>query len=258
MKQIILLLLISITAHAQQTITQNWEVSGIQRQAMIYIPATAKTELTPVIFVFHGHGENMQEMFDRHHFEKLWPEAIVIAPQGLNTPGKLVDRAGKKAGWQEGPGNMDDRDIHFFDTILHAITHDYKIDNDRIYCTGHSNGGEFVYLLWAMRGDIFAAVAPSAAVDFGVKDMLKPKPVMHIMGLFDPLVKPAWQKMNCSNLMQLNKCTGQEIHVSSLATLYPSSLKTPVIVFAHPGGHVYPPEASVAAVEFFKRVKRKG
>jgi polyhydroxybutyrate depolymerase len=29
---------------------------------------------------------------------------------------------------------------------------DYRVDEQRIYATGHSKGGAFTYLLWAARG----------------------------------------------------------------------------------------------------------
>lgn len=33
------------------------------------------------------------------HIQTLWPEAIVVYPQGLNSPGP-VDPPGNKPGWQ--------------------------------------------------------------------------------------------------------------------------------------------------------------
>ena len=47
--------------------------------------------------------------------------------------------------------------------MLTTLKKDYRVDEKRIYATGHSNGGGFTYLLWAARGDVFAAVAPCAA-----------------------------------------------------------------------------------------------
>lgn len=259
MMRLILLLafLFAGFTQAQQTGTtqvMHWTVDGTEREALVYIPTAAKSRISPVVFVFHGHGGNMQEMFRGHNFDKLWPEAIVIVPQGLKTPGQLVDREGNYSGWQQGSGDMNDRDIHFFDAMLHTLTKDYQIDSKRIYATGHSNGGSFTYLLWAMRGDVFAAVAPSAAVALRYKDMLKPKPVLHIMGETDPLVKPAWQKLNFNMLLKLNNCSNRGETFTDLATLYPSTSNTPVVLYEHPGGHVYPQEANAVAVQFFKKI----
>ncbi|WP_295653084.1 prolyl oligopeptidase family serine peptidase [uncultured Mucilaginibacter sp.] len=232
----------------------HWTVDGVDREAMVYIPATAKTTATPVVFLFHGHGGTMQNMFKGRGFEKIWPEAIIVCPQGLNTPGQLTDPAGNVPGWQRGPGDMGDRDIHFFDTMLKSLQQDYKVDDKRIYATGHSNGGGFTYLLWAMRGDVFAAVAPSSAVAGKIVGRLKPKPALHIMGQTDPLVKPEWQKLMCDKVLQINGCNASQgqSYGAQYATLYPSTTNTPTVLYVHPGGHVYPQEATAVVVKFFK------
>jgi polyhydroxybutyrate depolymerase len=81
-----------------QTRTIHWTVDGTDRQAIVYIPASAKTKPTPVVFAYHGHGGTAQNMFNTRGFEKLWPEAIIVCPQGLNTPGQLTDQAGNLPG----------------------------------------------------------------------------------------------------------------------------------------------------------------
>lgn len=233
-----------------------WNVGDSLREAMVYIPNSAKTKATPIIFVFHGHGGTMGNMFRSRGFEKLWPEAIIICPQGLNTPGQLTDPAGKLPGWQKAPGDMNNRDLLFFDAMLKTLQQDYHIDNQRIYATGHSNGGGFTYLLWATRGDVFAAVAPSAAVGGRVVNMLKPKPAMHIMGEQDPLVKPEWQRAMCNKILKINGCNKTGEPYAPYATFYPSDTKTPVVLYQHPGGHVYPQEANSVVVKFFKSVTK--
>src|SRR5207237_2862753 len=103
-------------------------------------------------------------------------------------------------------GDQGDRDLKFFDSMLASLKSDYKIDERRIYSTGHSNGGGFTYLLWAARGDVFAAMAPSSATAARHQKDLKPKPVLHVAGEQDPLVKFEWQKMTMDRLRQLNGC----------------------------------------------------
>lgn len=233
-----------------------WKIGDTTREAMVYIPSSAKVKATPIVFVFHGHGGAMGNMFRSRGFEKLWPEAIIICPQGLNTPGQLTDAAGKLPGWQKAPGDMNDRDLHFFDAMLKTLRQDYRIDNQHIYATGHSNGGAFTYLLWATRSDIFAAVAPSAAVGGRIVNMLKPMPAMHIMGEQDPLVKPEWQRAMCNKILKINRCNKTGEPYAPYATFYPSDTKTPVVLYQHPGGHVYPQEASSVVIKFFKSVSK--
>ena len=86
-------------------------------------------------------------------------------------------------------GDNEDLDLNFFDAILASLQKEQKIDPRRIYVTGHSNGGAFTYLLWAKRGDILAAVAPSAAIATGSLSDMKPIPVLHIAGQADSLVR---------------------------------------------------------------------
>ena len=144
---------------------QRWElmVGGVAREALVYAPASAKEQEAPVVFVFHGHGGNIGNSARTFAMNRHWPAAISVYPQGLNTPGRLTDPEGKKPGWQSGVGAEADRDLKFFDALLSRLKQDFKVDGKRIYSTGHSNGGGFTYLLWGARGDVFAAVAPSAA-----------------------------------------------------------------------------------------------
>ncbi len=171
-------------------VEMEWNVGGIIRKAVVYVPLAARTNKTPIIFAFHGHGGlvesgkggNMWNMYRTRRFDQLWPEAIFVCPQGLNTPGQLVDPEGKFPGWQKGPGAQDDRDLKFFDAMLTSFIKEYNVDQNRIYGTGHSNGGGFCYLLWATRGSAFAAFAPSAAGTAKTLTLLEPKPVLHIYG----------------------------------------------------------------------------
>ncbi len=238
------------------TQVMHWTVDGVDREALVYVPATAKTQPTPVIFIFHGHGGNMREIFRGRGFDELWPGAIIISPQGLNTPGQLVDPQGLLPGWQKAPGDQDDRDIHFFDAMLQTLKQDYQVDNKRIYATGHSNGGGFTYLLWAMRGDVFAAVAPSAAIAARELSLLKPKPAMHIMGENDPLVKPAWQRAMCNQILRIDNCSPTGEYYATDATFYKSTTGTPVVLYVHKGGHVYPQEANAVVISFFKSITK--
>jgi len=234
-----------------------WTVGDTKREALVYIPSTAKTKVSPLIFVFHGHGGTMENAYRSHQFEKLWPEAIIVYPQGLNTPGQLTDPQGKLPGWQKETGDMNDRDLNFFDQMLKTLQTNYKVDDQRVYATGHSNGGGFTYLLWATHADIFAAFAPSSAVSRKAAGKLKPKPAMHIMGEQDPLVKPEWQKLMCNMILKVNSCDTDGKPYGEYAIYYPSKSGNPVVLYVHPGGHVYPKEADEVVVKFFKEIKKK-
>ena len=230
---------------------REWTVDGVVREGFVYVPPKATTEATPVVFAFHGHGGSAQNAARTFHIHTLWPEALVVYLQGLNTPGKLTDPEGKKPGWQHGPGVEDDRDLKFFDTVLASLRKDFRVDDHRIYSTGHSNGGGFTYLLWATRGDQFAAFAPSAAAAPTLLAQLQPKPVLHVAGESDPLVKFEWQQQTIAALRKINQC-GEGQPGEKWITAYPSKIGAPVITLIHPGGHQFVPEEPAAIVKFFK------
>ncbi|WP_417851792.1 alpha/beta hydrolase family esterase [Thalassoglobus sp.] len=227
------------------------KVDDLDREYLLHIPEEKETP-RPVVFGFHGHGGTARNAARSFKLHVHWPDAIVVYMQGIPTPGKLTDPEGKRNGWQHGAGSEEDRDLKFFDKVLAQIEEKFSVDKSRIYSTGHSNGGAFTYLLWAERGDIFAAMAPSAAAAGQVRNSLTPKPVMHLAGEKDNLVKYSWQQATMNGLRKLNECepTGKEW--SPYGTLYTSKIKTPVVTYIHPGAHKYPSEAPPLIIKFFK------
>src|SRR4051812_24993760 len=78
---------------------RSWVVDGVTREALVSVPANAGGGgALPVVFAFHGHGGSMRQASRSFPIHQLWPGAIVIYPQGLPTPGALVDREGERAG----------------------------------------------------------------------------------------------------------------------------------------------------------------
>lgn len=251
-KWIQLVLLFAASAFGAELRT--WEVDGETREALVQFPEGV--ENPPLVFVFHGHGGNMRNTLRTFALHDHWPEAAVIYMQGLPTPGQLTDPKGKRNGWNSDPNDSANRDLKFFDAVYESLID--RIDTNRVYCTGHSNGGSFTYCLWAARGDRFAAMAPSGSAAGKSSRKLQPKPAMHIAGETDPLVKIAWQERTIQFVKTLNGCGEREPWVSSgdlAGTLYPS--ESPLVTLIHPGGHKFPPEAPELIVRFFKMHSRK-
>jgi polyhydroxybutyrate depolymerase len=238
---------------ANEPARQDWKIDGVAREALVAAPASAKTEASPLVFVFHGHGGTMRNAARQFHIHELWPEAIVVYPQGLNTPGRLTDPQGTKSGWQSAVGAQEDRDLKFFDAMLKSLRETYKINDKRIYSTGHSNGGGFSYLLWDARGDVFAAFAPSGAATARAPQ-LKPKPMLHIAGSKDPLVKFEWQEKTIEAVRKINGCDAEGKKTGEFYTSYPSKNDAVVDTYIYDGGHTFPADAAPKLiVEFFKK-----
>jgi len=228
------------------------KVNGAARSALVYAPANAKTNGTPVVFVFHGHGGSAENAARSFAIHRYWPEAISVYMQGLDTPGQLTDPQGNLPGWQAAVGAEGDRDLKFFDAMLAQLKQEYKVDGKRIYCTGHSNGGGFTYLLWLARGNVFAAVAPSAAAA-RYAAQLTPKPAMIMGGQDDPLVKFAWQKLTMEVVRRVNGCAATGEPWDKQCTIYPSNNGTPLVTFIYPGGHEFNSASPALIVKFFKQ-----
>jgi polyhydroxybutyrate depolymerase len=237
-------------AAADNLTRKEWKVDRVAREALVYAPPAAKTTPSPVVFAFHGHGGTMKNAATTFAYHKQWPEAIAVYMQGLNTPGALTDTEGKKPGWQKAVGDQNDRDLKFFDAVLATLKKDYRVDEKRLYATGHSNGGAFTYLLWAARGELLAAVAPSGAAA-RPQMKLKPKPALHVAGEKDDLVRFEWQKRTMDAVRQLNGC-GEGKPWGEHCTLYPSKTGTPLVTYIYPGGHQFPQDVPPLVVKFFK------
>ena len=232
--------------------TLEFAVDGVTRTALVYAPpgAAANAKL-PLVFVFHGHGGGSRNALHTFGLDRLWPEAISVYPQGLNTPGKLTDSDGKLPGWQKSVGDQDDRDLHFFDAMLARLQKDYPVDPARIYCTGHSNGAGFTYLLWLARPAVFAAVAPCAGAA-AYAAQLTPKPAMILAGRADPLVKFEWTELMIAAVRKINGCDTDGEPWQGVGTLYPSKGGTPLVTFIHDGGHMIDPAEPASIVQFFR------
>ncbi len=238
---------------AEPTLTK-FTVDAVEREALIFLPPT--TSKAPVIFAFHGHGGNMRFSATGMAFQNFWPEAIVVYPQGLPTPGIILDREGKKPGWQDLAGQEGDRDIKFVDVMLKTLREKYSIDENRVYATGFSNGGLFSYLLLSQRPDVFAAFAPGGAALLPQVHLTKPRPVLHYGGQSDQLAKFERQQATIEKIRQFNGSSAQGESCGANCTLYPSSKSAPVETFIHPLGHMYPPAVTPVIVNFFKQHPR--
>lgn len=238
-----------------------WKVGGATREALVAAPERGAKESSPLVFVFHGHGGKMKNAANKMAIHPHWPEAVCVYPQGLNTPGKLTDPEGKKTGWQHGAGEQGDRDLKFFDEMLKSLRKEYRIDDKRVYATGHSNGGRFTQLLWAERGDVFAAVAPSGTAGGPLLKSLKPKPCLHVAGEKDELVKFEWQQASMDAVKKLNGCASDgkpwQKGANPPGTLYESKTGTPLVALVYPGGHAYPADAPKRIAAFFQEHAKK-
>jgi len=238
-------------------IRMSWTVAGRQREALVFPPASnAPAGRHPLLFAWHGHGGTMQSAEQDMRFETLWPEAIVVYPQGL----KAEDN---RYGWQKELGVDGDRGLKFFDTMLAALRQNYAVDEERIYTTGFSNGTGFTYLLWAERGEKLAAIGAVSGVLSKSEQHkpIQPRALISIAG--EQGNAPDAVRETIQRATEINEAGPREpcdvpsgAPVNTKCHVYPSTKHTPVKQITHPDGHQYfswePPEI----VKFFQNHKK--
>lgn len=243
--------LAAFTARAAEP--RSWMVDGVERTALVETPSK-QTGAAPVVFVFHGHGGSSRNAARTFRLHEAWPEALVVYPQGMPTPGLLSDPEGRRAGWQLRRGGQGDRDLAFYDAMLESFRKEPGIDARRVFVTGHSNGGGFTYLLWAERPDTLEAIAPSAAALVVPERELRPLPVLHMGGVEDRLVKFEWQERMIDLVLRVNH--GGERRPSAPGEVaYPAKddKGAETVVLLHAGGHRLADEAGERIAAFFRR-----
>ncbi|MEN9992104.1 MAG: hypothetical protein RLZZ224_1806 [Verrucomicrobiota bacterium] len=254
-----ILLVLSHASFAATSIEIRIKVGDVERKALVF-PAqddatNGKKKSTPLVLCYHGHGGNALSASRSFSMHRAWPNACVVYPQGVPTPGRLTDPEGKQNGWQFEQGSHDDRDLHFFDMLLSTCTERFHINPCAIFVMGHSNGGAFTYLLWAHRSEKIQAVAPSAAVAHRLVPILKPKPCFHSMATNDRLVHSTWQEWMVRKIQLINLSQKQPTNQGNNATYYAPqdpSRGAPLIIHRHNQGHTYPTEVSKEIARFFQ------
>ena len=126
------------------------KVGKDSREYRLVVPKTVDlAKPAPLVFAFHGFLIDSKDVMPR--YTKLSDAAekhrfILVYPNAL-------DRS-----WALDAG-QDGKDLAFFDALLKKLTADYKIDPDRVYVTGMSNGGYIAHFVGKERSKVVAAVA---------------------------------------------------------------------------------------------------
>ena len=167
---------------------QTLEHDGLTREYYLYIPDSYDASIgVPLMFNFHGFTGNaidhleyadMRPLAESEQFILVYPQGSLL--QGLTHWNAALD----------GPDNKSDADdLGFIDVLLSKLDADYKIDRDRIYSCGYSNGAMFSYTLACQSGDLIAAVGSvsGAMLDIDCAPT-HPIPVINLHGTSDFLL----------------------------------------------------------------------
>jgi len=155
--QISLLISMPFILMAQQTINYTLTVNFVQREFILYVPASYNpSNSVPLVFSFHGLGGNAQVQMDDHDFRPVADTAGFIVAHPLGEP-----VVGPVRGWNFGNPSLPD-DVLFTSEMIDTIAADFNIDLDRVYACGMSYGGFFSVFLAGQLSNEIAAVASVA------------------------------------------------------------------------------------------------
>lgn len=236
-----------------QPILRNYDVNGVNRKAVVFLPKTALIKPSAVVFCFHGSGGTLQKAANQFSIHKHWREAIVVYPAGMS----INIRGTEKSGWllkKDDRGK--NRELEFIDEILSALRREAKVDEQKIFAMGHSNGGFFSYFLWQQRSDLFAAIAPCACFARNDLNGLSAKPVFHTAGRTDPLVPLSKQLETFQKVKEINGSEEVRPGKRQGVRIFPSKTGALTVLYIHPGGHAYPNEVGPMLVRFFKDIPK--
>jgi polyhydroxybutyrate depolymerase len=160
--------------------------SGLPRTYLLYVPESVDgSQPVPLVLAFHGGGGDAAYMADDARYGLLSKADaagfIVAFPSGYS---KLP--SGRFATWNAGNccGDARDRnidDVGFVRAVVKQVQASHRIDSQRIYAAGMSNGGMMAHRLACDAADILAAVGSVAGTD-GTRSCAPSRsvPVLHI------------------------------------------------------------------------------
>ncbi len=166
-------------------------VDGRERQYLVHLPPSFNnSKKLPIIFGLHGGGGtykntirfyNLNSLADKNGFIIVYPNAVNKAwtMPGITSRVKNIDNG------------VDD--VKFISVLLDSLIANYKVDSNRVFCTGISRGGMFSFYLAYKLSNRITAIAPvcggisqTIAGDYSFQH---PIPALIINGTNDPLVR---------------------------------------------------------------------
>ena len=121
-------------------------IEGIERTFDFYVPKNL-AGVPSLIFLLHGSDGSSQLMryLTNYEFEKQSEHRnnfIVVYPQGFE---KYWNDCRKSASYIANTSNINE--IEFFKKMIEFFSENYKIDKNKVFSVGYSNGGQMCYKL---------------------------------------------------------------------------------------------------------------
>src|SRR5690606_3860260 len=164
-----------------------------QRKYILHIPESYDGRANvPLVVFLHGGGGNAQTAQGFTNFNTVSDSEgfLMLYPQAF------FETAPDSYAWADGRGLAPDKlgidDVGFVDAVVSALKSEYKIDNQRVYLCGFSNGSFLTQRIAFQKNSQFAAFGTLGGTMneslFTDGDPGRAIPMMYVFGTADPLV----------------------------------------------------------------------
>ena len=235
--------------------SESVDVGGVERAALVR-PAPARG--APLVLVFHGRGGTAQGAAAALALHRHMAEALVVYPQGVAGQRAMRDPEGTRPSWQRLPGELEDRDLRFFDALLAALAQRHDFDRDRVYLLGQSNGGRFANLVWSRRGEAIAALCSAGSQGGRLIAEAPPRSVCMVIGEKDRVAPRAGQEKSIPLARARLGIDPESAVVDGPLRRENGPGGLELAVYLHAGGHEFPRAALPVAAAFFRRHANPG
>ena len=227
---------------AQYSGLKSITTGGKTRQYYLYVPNALKPN-SPMIISCHGMNQD-------YNYQKTQTQLPSMADTASFVVGYPVGIAGSAWGTSYSTGwDIEGMtDVNFMLDIIDAVKADYDIDKTRVYLSGFSLGGTFVYHAINVAADKFAAFAPVSGYNpFNSPEpnstaSSRPVPIIHVHGDADNVMYYSGIEGYIKAWAQAEKCNMTPIETSGdgyTCTRYTDGdCETEVVLYAVSGrGH---------------------
>ncbi len=193
MPLLLLLLLFTLPAVGADGLeSRTLDHAGVARHYLLARPGEHFAGKRPLVIVLHGGGGSGENAAQMTGFTRIGQrEGVFVAyPDGMGRFAEhlLTWNAGHCCGYAMREGSDD---VGFIAALIDTLVAEGRVDPQRVYVTGLSNGGMLTHRLGRELAPRLAAIAPVIATLFGDEPApVAPLPVLTINGAEDERVRP--------------------------------------------------------------------
>ncbi|GAB4146817.1 MAG: hypothetical protein Fur0037_14910 [Planctomycetota bacterium] len=173
-------------------------VEGLERRYLVHVPhAYTPARPWPVVIMFHGGGGTASQAIRETRWARKADEEgfLAVFPEGTapdaSRPSRFRDNPQT---WNDGSQRSsvgavarNVPDVRFVSRMIEDLKRRFRVDQDRVYVTGFSNGASMAFRVARELSPLIAAAAPVAGSDWTDKQPERPVPLLYMTGTSDPL-----------------------------------------------------------------------